>query len=51
MPAFLEPTSAATTELPTGFWRHFYTPRQVLGQAITLRQAAFALLLLACLTP
>jgi uncharacterized integral membrane protein (TIGR00698 family) len=51
MPALLEPTPAATTELPTGFWRHFYTPRQVLGQAITLRQATFALSLLACLTP
>jgi len=51
MPALLEPIPSTTTELPTGFWRHFYMPRQVLGQVVTLRQVAFVLLLVFCLTP
>jgi uncharacterized integral membrane protein (TIGR00698 family) len=37
--------------LPTGFFRHFYTPQQFYGRAITLRQVLFVLLLLVCLTP
>jgi uncharacterized integral membrane protein (TIGR00698 family) len=51
MPTLLEPIPPTTVELPTGCWHHFYTPRRVLGQAITLRQVIFALLLVFCLTP
>ena len=35
----------------TGFFRHFHTPRVVLGYPLTLRQVVFALFLVFCLTP
>ena len=35
----------------TGFFRHFHTPRVVLGHTITLRQVVFVVLLVFCLTP
>ena len=49
----LPTTSAPPTAPPepTGFFRHFHTPRVVLGRVLTLRQVAFALLLIFCLTP
>ena len=45
------PLPAITPGAPTGFWRHFHAPRVLLGQAFTLRQVVFALLLVFCLTP
>jgi uncharacterized integral membrane protein (TIGR00698 family) len=38
-------------DLPTGFFRAFQTPRLVFGRVVTLRQVAFGLLLVFCLTP
>ncbi|MBO3272193.1 YeiH family protein [Hymenobacter defluvii] len=45
------PTPTSPEETPTGFFRHFHTPRVVFGQDITLRQVLFALFLVFCLTP
>ena len=45
------PLPAITPGAPTGFWRHFHAPRVLLGQAFTLRQVVFGLLLVCCLTP
>ena len=45
------PGAVPAEEVPTGFLRHFHTPRVVLGQDLTLRQVVFALFLVFCLTP
>jgi uncharacterized integral membrane protein (TIGR00698 family) len=50
MSAILESSPPAAT-IPTGLFRHFYTPHLVLGRAVTLRQVAFGVMLLFCLTP
>ncbi|WP_235184066.1 YeiH family protein [Hymenobacter sp. IS2118] len=47
-----EAAAAAPTRMePTGFRRHFHSPRLVFGQTVTLRQVVFGLLLICCLTP
>ncbi|MBO2030517.1 putative sulfate exporter family transporter [Siccationidurans ginsengisoli] len=51
MSVVLKPASPAATPAPTGVFRHFYTPHQVLGFTLTLRQVVFGLLLVFCLTP
>jgi len=50
MPALLKnqlPPAAPAT----GAFRHFHTPRVVLGRTVTLRQVVFGLVLVFCLTP
>ncbi|TFZ64913.1 putative sulfate exporter family transporter [Hymenobacter sp. UV11] len=61
MPALLTPPPTPTQppnvpvpndpEETTGFFRHFHTPHGVGGYSITLRQVAFGLFLVYCLTP
>ena len=45
------PPSAPAAAQPAGVFRHFHTPHLVAGRVVTLRQVAFVLLLLFCLTP
>ena len=50
MPATSQ-TPPVTAPVPAGVFRHFYTPHQVLGRAVTLRQVVFWGLLVFCLSP
>ena len=51
LPLLAPAAAAAAPDEPAGIFRHFYTPRVLLGQRFTLRQVVFGLFLGYCLTP
>ncbi|MGI4865490.1 MAG: YeiH family protein [Janthinobacterium lividum] len=51
MSVAFEDIPPAAAKVSTGFFRHFHTPYEIVGQQITLGYLVFGLLLVFCLTP